>query len=161
ERYRALVAAPILEVEADPDARDADTVEPDPGERPVHEPAEDEQERFHRVERELEGDRLLDRAAERPGREWPRVLAARRAHELGTRGTEPRRRLGDGEARELAEAADAPALERGRERRRRAEAGERERCEEADLRPGRHDLDPVERRQPCDRHARPDGGAGG
>src|SRR5262245_17072625 len=157
----ALVAAPVLQVECHAEPRDADAVEPDPRDGAVEKAAENEQQRLHRIDGELEPDRLLDRAADRLRRERARILAARRVHERRARRTEPRRHLRDRQACELAETVDAPARERRRERRVRGETCERQRREEADLRPWRHDLDPVERREPRHDHARRDGGPGG
>src|SRR5207248_8573938 len=108
----ARVAAPVLEVEREPEPRDADAVEPDPRDGAIDQTAQDEEERLHRVEREFETHRLFDRAADRLRRERPRVLAARCAHERRAGGTEARRHLGGGEPREIAQAPAPPALER-------------------------------------------------
>src|SRR5207253_2528337 len=118
------------------EARDADAREPEGRNGALDEAAQHEEERLERVERVLEADRLLERAAERLGRERPLVLAARGAHQRGAGGAEPRHHLGDREPRQVAEPPDAPALERGGDLGRRREAGRRQRGEEAELRAG-------------------------
>src|SRR5206468_3077298 len=126
------------------EAGDAEALEADARHGALDEAAQHEEERLERVERVLEADRLLERAAERLGRERSLVLAARGAHQRGAGGAEPRRHLGDREPRQVAEPPDAPALERGGDLGRRREAGERQRGEEAELRAG-GDARPAER----------------
>src|SRR5437762_2054940 len=115
ERQRAGVAAVVVEAEREIDARAADTRKTEPRERTLDEAAQHEQERLEVVERVLERQRLLHRRGQRLGSERPLVDPARRTHERRARGAEPRGDFGGGQAGEIAEPMDAPALERARD----------------------------------------------
>src|SRR5262249_12539835 len=139
ERDGAVVAAAIVEVERESETRDADPLEPDARDDALDEPAEDEEERLHRVERALEVEACLDRAGEWRRGERTVVLTARGPDERGAGGTEARRDLGNRQPGDIAERPHAPSFERRGDRRVRREARERQGREKAELRPGRDD----------------------
>ena len=148
-------AAAVVEAERERDARTADAGEAEPGDRSLDQPAQHEEERLEAVERVLERHRLLHHGGQRLGRERPLVLAACRTNERRPGRPEPGGHLGDGQAGEVAEPVDAPALERGRDVGPRSEAGEREAGEKPPLHAGGDHLRPVAvlGREPRHRHA--------
>src|SRR5262249_5892320 len=140
EVERAHVATAIVEAEDQADARAADAVEPEARDRPLDETAEHEEQRLQRLDRVLEGRRFLDVGRGWRGSEGPGAVAARGAGKLDAGGAEADRDLGAGEAGEIAEPVHAPAGERPGDVRRRRQAGERQRGEEAQLGAGWHHL---------------------
>src|SRR5262245_36593940 len=162
EVERAHVASAIVEAEDQADARAADAVEPEARDRSLDGPAEHEEQGLQRLDRVLEGHRFLDVGRGGRGSEGPGVLAARCAGELDAGGAEADRDLGDRETGEIAEPVHAPAGERPGDVRRRRQAGERQRSEEAQLGAGWHHLPAVavQRGEAGDGHAGADADTG-